>query len=155
MWTTFAPVKISSGIFETKFVFGLDMALASPVPSCTLFAIFLHVAVRTDPADTKQMEKILSLITCEAAFCQDVCELVFGVHVFDMDTWVKIDPGKWTIELDSVVSGNMSLRRTSAFSDHLNYGFVVIELVKCGMSMRRFHVCGNMIDIGQFRILLL
>ena len=36
-------------------------------------------------ADVDQTEKTLPLDTCETAVCQHVCELVFGVHVFDLN----------------------------------------------------------------------
>ena len=36
-------------------------------------------------ADIEQLKKIVPLITCEVSFCQNVCELVFGVNVTDLD----------------------------------------------------------------------
>ena len=36
-------------------------------------------------ADIAQVKKIVPLITCEIPFCQDVCELVFGVNIFYLD----------------------------------------------------------------------
>ena len=35
-------------------------------------------------ADIKQGQQMIPFITCEIPFCQDVCELVFGVDVFDL-----------------------------------------------------------------------
>ena len=35
--------------------------------------------------DVKQSEKMLPFITGEIAFRQHVCELVFGVNIFDLD----------------------------------------------------------------------
>ena len=43
-------------------------------------------------ADVKQMEKMVPLITCEIALCQNVCELVFGVNVLDLAFVVQVDP---------------------------------------------------------------
>ena len=80
---------------------------------------------------------------------------MFRVHVFDLDFGVKVDPVKKLIERDSVGSGNMSHCRTSHCNDHIDYGFVVCESLKHGTLMRGFHVCGNMIDIGQLKILVL
>ena len=40
-------------------------------------------------ADDKQMEKIVPLITCEITLCQFVCELVFGVNIFDLNLGVS------------------------------------------------------------------
>ena len=81
---------------------------------------------------------------------------MFGVYVCDFDFFgVKIDPVKQPIECYSVGSGDTSHRRTSAFINHVDYRFVVFKNFKCGTLTRRFHVCGNMIDIGQLKILVL
>ena len=37
-----------------------------------------------------KMQYIVPLITRESAFCQNVCELVFGFDILDMDFWVQI-----------------------------------------------------------------
>ena len=34
---------------------------------------------------------MILFITCEIALGQYVCELFFGVNVFDLDFWVQID----------------------------------------------------------------
>ena len=34
---------------------------------------------------------MIPFITCEIPFCQDVCQLVLGVDVFDLDLRVKIN----------------------------------------------------------------
>ena len=36
-------------------------------------------------ADVEQTQKMIPLVTCEISLCQYVCELVFGVNVFDLD----------------------------------------------------------------------
>ena len=54
--------------------------------SCSLFHSFRHcfgAACWTEHDDIELMEKIISFITCEIALCQYVCELVFGVNIFD------------------------------------------------------------------------
>ena len=40
-------------------------------------------------ADIKQGQQMIPFITCEIPFRQDVCELVFGVDVFDLDLGVQ------------------------------------------------------------------
>ena len=42
-------------------------------------------------ANVKQAQQTIPLITRETSFGQNVCELVFGVDVFDMDFWVQIE----------------------------------------------------------------
>ena len=42
-------------------------------------------------ANVKQAQQMISLITREISFGQDVSELVFGVDVFDLDFGVQID----------------------------------------------------------------
>ena len=38
-------------------------------------------------ADIKQSQQMIPFITCKTAFCQDVCKLILGVDVFDLDLW--------------------------------------------------------------------
>ena len=66
------------------------------------------------------MEKIVPLITCEIALYQNVCELVFGVNVFDLDLWVQVDSVKQPIKRNSVRYGYVSHCWTSALDDHLD-----------------------------------
>ena len=106
-------------------------------------------------AHIEQAEEITPLITCEFALRQDVCELVFGVHIFDLDLWVKAFPVQQPVKRNSVNSGNMSHRWTLDFKDHLDHCFIILENLRHGTLMRRFHVFGDMIDIGQLKILVL
>ena len=71
-------------------------------------------------ANIKQSQQMIPFITCETALCQDVCELILGVNIFDLDFWVKINPIKQPIKSNSVGPGNMSHRWTSAFYYHLD-----------------------------------
>ena len=73
------------------------------------------------------MEKIVPLITCEIALCQNVRELVFGVDTFDLNLWIQTDSVKQPVRINSVGSGYVSHCRTSAFDDHFNHCFVVLK----------------------------
>ena len=55
-------------------------------------------------ANIGQMMKIIPLITREISFGQDVCELVFGVNVTDLDLWVQISPVEQTNQKNYVWS---------------------------------------------------
>ena len=66
-------------------------------------------------ANIKQSQQMIPLITCETAFCQDVCKLILGVNIFDLNLGVKINSIKQPIKSNSVGPGNMSHRWTSAF----------------------------------------
>ena len=79
------------------------------------------------PHDVERTEKMIPLITGEIAFRQQVCELVFGVHIVDLDLGVHIDSVKQPIKRDSVGSGDVSHRRTSAFNDRLDHCFCLSE----------------------------
>ena len=59
-------------------------------------------------AKVEQTQKMVPLITCEISLCQHVCELVFGVILFDLDLGFQIDSIKQPIKCNSVGSGNMS-----------------------------------------------
>ena len=50
-------------------------------------------------ADVEQMEKMISLITCD---CQYVCELMFGVNVLNLNLVVQNDSVKRPIQSNSV-----------------------------------------------------
>ena len=45
---------------------------------------YLRAAGRAEIADVEQTEKMIPLITGEIAFRQPICELVFGVNIFDL-----------------------------------------------------------------------
>ena len=79
-------------------------------------------------ADVQQTQKMIPFITCEVSLCQYVCELVFGVNVFDLDFGVQIDSIEQPIKSNSVGSGNMSHGQTSSLYDHLDHCFVVFKL---------------------------
>ena len=42
-------------------------------------------------ADVEQTQKMIPFTTCEISLSPHVCELVFGVDVFDLDFGVQID----------------------------------------------------------------
>ena len=78
-------------------------------------------------ADVKQIQQIIPHITCEIPFGSDVCELVFGVDIFDMDLWIQVNSVEQPVKSNSVGSGDVSHCRTSAFNDHLDYSFIVLQ----------------------------
>ena len=81
-------------------------------------------------ADVEQTQKMMPFITFEIPLCQDVCELVFGVDVFDLDLGVQVDSIKQPIKSNSVGSGNMSQCRASSLYDHLDHSFVVCKHIQ-------------------------
>ena len=91
-------------------------------------------------ANVEQTQKMVPLITCEVSLGQYVCELVFGVNVFDLDLGVQIDSNKQPIKSNSVGSGNMSHCRTSSLHDHLDHCFVVFKFSQHSFLMRRICV---------------
>ena len=78
-------------------------------------------------ANIEQSQQMIPFITCEIPLCQDVCELILGVNVFDLDFWVKINPIKQPIKSNSMSSGNMSHRWTSAFHNHFDHSLIVFK----------------------------
>ena len=61
---------------------------------------------------------------------QHVCELVFGVDVFDLDFGVQVDSIEQPIKSNSVGSGDVSHCRTYAFNNHFNYSFIVLKYIQ-------------------------
>ena len=75
--------------------------------------------------DVKQSAKMKPVITGEITFRQHVSKLVFGVNIFDLDQCIQIDSVKQPIQRDSVGSGHVSHRRTSALNDHFGESLIV------------------------------
>ena len=65
-------------------------------------------------ADVEITQMMIPFITCEISLCQYVCELFFGVKIFNLDFWVQIDSIKQPIKSNSVGFGNMSHCRASS-----------------------------------------
>ena len=81
-------------------------------------------------AKIEQGQQMIPFITCEIPLCQDVCKLVLGVDVFDLDLRVKIDSIEQPIKSNSMSSGNMSHCWTSAFNDHFDHSFIVFKHIQ-------------------------
>ena len=86
------------------------------------------------------MEKMVPLITCEIDLCQYVCELFFGVNVFDLNLRIQIDSVEQPIQRNSVGSGHVSHLRTSVLDDHLDHSLVVFRNVQHCTRVKRLHV---------------
>ena len=72
-------------------------------------AEILGTTEKAEMADVEQMKKIVPLITCEIAFCQYVCDLVFDVNVHDLNLRVKVDSVKQPIKSNSECSWHTCL----------------------------------------------
>ena len=81
-------------------------------------------------ADIKQGQQMIPFITCEIPLCQDVCELVSGVDVFDLDFGVQINSIEQPLKSNSVGSGDVSHCRTSAFDNRFDYSFIVLKHIQ-------------------------
>ena len=81
-------------------------------------------------AGVKQGQQMIAFITCVIPLCLDVCKLIFGVDVFDLDLRVKIDLIEQPIKSNSMSSGNMSHCWTSAFHNHFNHSFFVLKHIQ-------------------------
>ena len=86
-------VEDLSTVPDSKVIIDFDLAITisfCPSPSWNLFDSYVGQLVSKQQTELtllmlKRTEKIVTLITCEIALCQYVCELVFGVGVFDLD----------------------------------------------------------------------
>ena len=58
--------------------------------------MFLSTIDGTELTDVEKTQKMIPFITCEIHLRQYVCELVFGVGVFDLYLGVQIDSIKTT-----------------------------------------------------------
>ena len=78
---------------------------------------------------------MIPLITCEITLCQYVCELVFGVNVFDLDLGVP----NWFYQTTNQqqLCGNMSHCETPPFNDHFDHCFIVFEHIGLDFAVTR------------------
>ena len=81
-------------------------------------------------ANIKQGQQMIPFITCEISLCQDVCKLVLGVDVFDLDFGVQIDSIERPIKSNSMGSRNMSHCWTPAFHNHFDHSFIVFKHIQ-------------------------
>ena len=92
-------------------------------------------------ANVEQTQKMVPFITCEISLSQYLCELVFGVNVFDLSLWVQIDSIKQPIKSNSVGSGNMSHCGTPSLdNNHLDHCFVVFKHIQQSFLIRKLDV---------------
>ena len=75
--------------------------------------------------------------------------MVFGVDVFDFDFGVQINSIEQPIKSNSLGSGDMSHCRTSAFNNHLDHCFVVLNHIQQTFLMRRLDVWVNTVNSIQ------
>ena len=116
---------------------------------CVLFDITSEHSAELKWPMLNKTQKIIPLITCEIPLDQHVCELVFGVNIFNLDLAVQIDSIEQPIKSNSVGSGNMSQCRTSSTYDHFDHCFVVFKHIQQSFLMWRLDVWGTKINIIQ------
>ena len=69
--------------------------------------------------------------------------------MFDLDFGVQIYSVKLPIKSNSVISGHVSHRWTSAFNYHFDDSFVVLKIVQLRFTMRRMCVGGYVVHLTQ------
>ena len=78
---------------DTKFIIGFDFSVILLL-HLNIFAFFFDITsgqlVKLKRLMLKQTQKMIPFITCEISLCQYVCELVFGVNVFELDFRSKL-----------------------------------------------------------------
>ena len=105
-------------------------------------------AERSEMADFEQMKKIVRFITCEIPLCQDVCKLVLGVDVFDLNLGVKL------------ILSNNQLRATLWVLDTcLIVGLLLLIIIFTTASLssntyniavgRKFRIRGHTVNVKQ------
>ena len=115
-----------------KFIIRLDFAVTLSSPDSFLCSLRHHFGTlcRTEMANVKQTQKMIPLVTCEISLGEDVCELFFGVNVFDLDLAFQIDSIEQPIKSNAVGPGNMSHCGTSSLENHLDHCFAVFKQSK-------------------------
>ena len=115
----------TEGILAVKFITGLDFAVtrSSPDPCWARFCHCSGASCRNEMADVKQADQMIPFITCEISLGQCVCELVFGVDLFDLDF------------------------RTPSFNDHLDHCFIVLKHMQWSFLTRGLDIGRNRINV--------
>ena len=90
--------------------------------------------------DVEQTKQMIPLITRETFFGQHVSELVFGVNIFDLGFWFKVDSVQQQIKRSYVGSGHVCHCWTSSFDNHLDDSFIVFKNVHLKLALRRMCV---------------
>ena len=88
-------------------------------------------------ANIKQGQQMIPFITCEIPLCQDVCKLVLGVDVFDLDLWIKINSIEQPIKSNSMSSGTCLIVGLLPF---------IIILITASMSSNTYNKASRLAD---------
>ena len=73
---------------------------------------------------------MIPFIKCEILLCQDVCKLILGVDVFDLNFRIKINSIRQSIKSNSMSSGNMSHCWTPAFHNQFDHSLIVLKYIQ-------------------------
>ena len=79
---------------------------------------------------------MIPFITSETTFRQNVFELLFSVDIVDLDSWVHDASIKEPVQRNSVGSGYVSHRRTSALDNCFSHCFVVLKDIQHSTGFR-------------------
>ena len=167
---TIQPVDLeafSIGLFTDEELVRTEMTkpgfatiLFSSFCSCILFAILsvqlIKLKLLAQQRELKwlmlnKMKKIVPFVTCEISFCQDVCNLVFGVNVPYWNLRIQVDSVKQPIKSNYVGSWHMSHCWTHTFEFHLNHGFIVLKHVQHSIGLRKFRIRKYIVNVKQIR----
>ena len=70
-------------------------------------------------------------VTCEMCFGQNVCELVLGVDIPDLNFWIQVYSVKQPVQSNFVGPGNMSQSGTST---------LMIILITASLSSKMYNI---------------
>ena len=115
----------------------VSWAPPSTLDACSRVILMAEMDANSCSDTLQQTKKIAPFITCETPFSQHVCELAFGVYVFDLDLGSKL-----------ILSDNPSTA-TLWFPDTCLILITASLSSKCTavLYLREICVCGNMIEI--------
>ena len=102
LFTSFGLRKYTFFFF---FFFLLPIAFSTWFEGSLIGLKRLQENIDREGHDVEQTEKMIPSITSGIAFRQHVCELLFGINVFDLDFGVQIDSVKQPIKRIIVDSG--------------------------------------------------
>ena len=74
----------------TQLFLLFDFVSSSPLCGAAHQAEILGAGSGAEMTDIEQMKKTVPFVTCETAFGQYVCEMMFGVNVSNLNFWVQL-----------------------------------------------------------------
>ena len=104
-------------------------------------------AGRAEKANVEQTKKIVPFVTCEIAFCQNVCELMFGVDVSNLNFRIKIILSNNQSKATLWVLDTCLIVGLPTFDYHFDYRLIVLKDIQHSTGTRILCIGRNVTNV--------